>query len=220
MACNGGCDLNSFLETYHYSNGTNLEINGYLDDAISEYREAIALNPGEGFYRYNLGVALLKNCQYNDAYKELLEAVRLNPEYFEARCALADVNSAIGFNSLAIGRYDEAAESFLEAISIDPGFSNYHNGLGCTLMGIARSNAAGTDQKCLESAIRELMAAIDMDGENREARTNLCTALRLCTSEKLQAEGLEFLSKILEADPFDESVRSSFEALAQGEYYI
>ena len=64
---------------YHYTNGTFMELNGYLDDAIREYQEAISFNPQEGFYHYNLGVALLKNGQYNEAYKELSEALKLEP---------------------------------------------------------------------------------------------------------------------------------------------
>lgn len=212
----GECDLNTVLEMYHYTNGTILELNGFLDDAIREYREAIRLNPAEGFYHYNLGVALLKNNEYNDAYKELTEAIRLNPEDYESRCALGDVYSAIGRSLLASGKTGEAIESFREAVAIDPDYPDYHSGLGQALLELARSDAAQINEEHLASAIAEFRAALGIDPESRDARINLGMALSLSLSESQRTEGMKLLHEVLIAEPFNDDVRSCIEALTAG----
>ncbi len=45
--CIDDCDTDTVLEMYHYTNGTFMELNGYLDDAIREYQDAISFNPHE-----------------------------------------------------------------------------------------------------------------------------------------------------------------------------
>src|SRR5512147_2263585 len=120
------CGPDTVLEMYHYTNGTYLELNGFLEDAIYEFREAVGICPNDGFYRYTLGVALLKNGQYNEAYKELTEALRLEPDNFEARCALADVHCELGRNLELEGRIEAAAEEFRVAITLDHEYPDYH----------------------------------------------------------------------------------------------
>lgn len=212
----GECDLNTVLEMYHYTNGTILELNGFLDDAIREYREAISLNPSEGFYHYNLGVALLKNNEYNDSYKELCEAIKLNPDDYESRCALGDVYCAIGRSLQAGGRYLEAVESFREAIAIDSDYPDYHNGLGNVLLEMARSDTAGVNEEYLTSAISEFRAAMNIDPEGKEIQVNLGMALSLSLSESHRTEGIKLLNNVLIADPFNDDVRSCIDALTAG----
>lgn len=209
----GECDLNTVLEMYHYTNGTILELNGYLGDAIREYREAICLNPDEGFYHYNLGVALLKNNEFNDAYKELCEAIRLNPEDYESRCALGDVYCAIGKSQLAGGKPDDAMDSFREAIKIDPDYPDYHSCLGQALLERAKSGAEGIDEEQLNGAVAEFRAAIDIDPDCRDAQVNMGKALSLSSSEDKRAEGIQLLNELLLADPFNDDVKSCIEAL-------
>lgn len=207
------CDLNTVLEMYHYTNGTILELNGFLEDGIREYREAIRLNPGEGFYHYNLGVALLKNNEYNEAYKALSEAIRLNPEDFESRCALGDVFCAIGRSLIAEGRYWEAVESFREAVAIDSEYPDYHTGLGQALLEVVRASRSGDHEELLRSAIGEFQTGLRIDPENRDARVNLGVALSYSRSESQRTEGMRLLNEALIADPFNDDVRSCIDAL-------
>ena len=209
----GESDLNTVLEMYHYTNGTVLELNGFLEDAIREYREAISLNPVEGFYHYNLGVALLKNCEYNEAYKELCEAIRLNPDDFESRCALGDVFCAIGRSLLTEGKYREAVESFREAVEIDHEYPDYHTGLGQALLDVIRASRNSNNEELLSSAIGEFHIALGIDPENRDARVNLGVALSFSRSESQRSEGMRLLNEALIADPFNDYVRSCIDAL-------
>jgi len=211
---NGECDLNTVLEMYHYTNGTVLELNGFLEDAIREYQEAISLNPGEGFYHYNLGVALLKNNEYNEAYKALNEAIHLNPDDYESRCALGDVFCAIGRSLLDEGKCREAVESFREAVAIDHEYPDYHTGLGQALLDVVRASRDGNNEELLSSAISEFQIALGIDPENKAARVNLGVALSISRSESQRTEGMRLLSEALIADPFNDDVRSCIDALA------
>lgn len=204
------CDPDTVLEMYHYTNGTFLELNGFLEDAIYEFREASSIRPADGFYRYTLGVALLKNGQYNEAYKELTEALRLDPDNFEARCALADVHSEIGRSLELEGRIEAAAEEFREAISMDPEYPDYHAYLGRVLLKIGMDSAsvAGpAGREAFSEAIRHLRSALRLDPDCMDARMNLGRALTMEGSGRALEEGITMLSSVLQADPFNDEVR-------------
>ena len=207
------CDPEIVLEMYHYSNGTILELNGFVEEAIREYREAINLNPWEEFYHYNLGVALLKNNEYNDAYKELSEAIRMDPEDLEAHYALADVNYAIGNSLMLEGHLEEAIGAFREAIAIDPEYADYHNGLGMALFEMTRKIATGMSESLLCEAISEFRSANRLEPENRAVCINLGRALAMSAVRDFRDDVVEMLQKILIEDPLDDEVRSCLYAL-------
>jgi tetratricopeptide (TPR) repeat protein len=204
------CGPDTVLEMYHYTNGTFLELNGLLEDAIYEFREAVSISPRDGFYRYTLGVALLKNGQYNEAYKELTEALRLDPGNFEARCALADVHGEIGRNLELEGRIESAAEEFREAISIDPEYPDYYASLGRVLLEISKrqaSCAGATGRDVFVEAVLHLRSALRLDPNCMDARLNLGMALTMEGSGALD-EGIMMLSSVLQSDPFNDAARS------------
>jgi len=205
------CGPDTVLEMYHYTNGTFLELNGFLEDAIYEFREATSICPTDGFYRYTLGVALLKNGQYNEAFKELTEALRLDPDNFEARCALADVHGEIGRNLELEGRSQEAAAEFREAISMDPEYPDYYASLGRILLEIGKESAAVAGaqgrETCAE-AIWHLRNALRLDPYCMDARLNLGVALTMDGSGRSLDEGIGMLSSVLQADPFNDEARS------------
>jgi tetratricopeptide (TPR) repeat protein len=208
--CVDDYDTDTVLEMYHYTNGTFMELNGYLDDAIREYQDAISFNPQDGFYHYNLGVALLKNGQYNEAFKELSEALKLNPDNLEARCALADVHSEIGRSLGLEGHTEEAIAEFREAIAMDPCYPEYHVNLGKALLEIGQASAGATGMTgsaALREAVAELRKALAMDPDCMDARLNLGTALTMTGSERALDEGIFMLSTILRADPLNEEAR-------------
>ena len=210
--CGGeDCDPDTVLEMYHYTNGTFLELNGFLEDAIYEFREAVSINPRDGFYRYNLGVALLKNGQFNEAYKELTESLRLEPDNFEARCALADVHSEIGRSLELEGREEAAADEFREAIAIDPEYPDYHACLGRVLLAISSDSAGMTglpDQGALEAAVGHLRTALRLDPGCQGARLSLGTALIMDGPGRALDEGIALLNAVLLADPLNDEARS------------
>lgn len=209
------CGPDTVLEMFHYTNGTFLELNGFLEDAIYEFREAISICPADGFYRYTLGVALLKNGQYNEAYKELIMALKLDPDNFEARCALADVHGEIGRSLEMEGRDEAAAEEFREAISMDPEYPDYHACLGRVLlaMGNNQAQAAGAmGNAVIVEAIRHLRSALRLDPNCLDARLNLGMALAAKGTGRALEEGITMLSSVLQADPFNDAARSCLDS--------
>lgn len=213
------CDIDTVREMYHYTNGTVLELNGHIEDAIREYRETIKINPREGFYHYNLGVALLKNDEYNEAFKSLTEALSIDPEDFEARCALADVHMALGNNLLIGGMYEDAAAEFESAISIDPEYAEYHYCLGCALIRAIGSELSGmipVEYVSIESSIKELRTTLKLDPEHTEARKCLGKALTLSRSEQDRKEGLGILTELLASDPLNEDLRQLLASYMSG----
>jgi tetratricopeptide (TPR) repeat protein len=205
------CSPDTVLEMYHYTNGTFLELNGFLEDAIYEFKEAVNISPADGFYRYTLGVALLKNGQYNEAYKELTEALKLDPDNFEARCALADVHSEIGRSLEMEGRIEAAAEEFREAISMDPEYPDYYASLGRVLLAISKSPVPVVgivSRDALTDAIWHLRSALRLDPNCMDARLTLGMALTLKGSGHALDEGITMLSSVLQSDPFNDEARS------------
>jgi tetratricopeptide (TPR) repeat protein len=209
------CGTDTVLEMYHYTNGTFLELNGFLEDAIYEFREAVSICPTDGFYRYTLGVALLKNGQYNSAYKELTEALRLDPDNFEARCALADVHGEIGRSLEVEGRIEAAAEEFREAISMDPEYPDFYACLGRVLLEIGKNStqAAGVMSNiAFSEAIRQLRSALRLDPNCLDARLNLGMALATKGTGRSLDEGITMLTSVLQVDPFNDAARSCLDS--------
>jgi tetratricopeptide (TPR) repeat protein len=205
----------TILEMYHYTNGTFLELNGFLEDAIYEFREAINICPADGFYRYTLGVALLKHGQYNAAYKELTEALKLDPDNFEARCALADVHGEIGRSLEMEGRHEDAVEEFREAISMDPESPDYYACLGRVLLALGENSvpAAGTTRNsALNEAIKHLRSALRLDPNSLDARLNLGMALARKGTGRALDEGITLLSSVVQIDPFNDAARSCLDS--------
>ena len=209
------CGSDTVLEMYHYTNGTYLELNGFLEDAIHEFRETVNICPADGFYRYILGVALLKGGQYNAAYKELTEALRLDPDNFETRCALADVHSEIGRSLELEGCIEAAEEEFREAISLDPEYPDYYACLGRVLLGRGKNSprAGGAmGNVTLTEAIRHLRSALRLDSNCHDARLNLGMALATKGTGRALDEGITMLSSVLQVDPFNDVARSCLDS--------
>jgi tetratricopeptide (TPR) repeat protein len=209
------CTTDTVLEMYHYTNGTYLELSGFLEDAIYEFREAVSICPTDGFYRYTLGVALLKNGQYNAAYKELTEALRLDPDNFEAHCALADVHGEIGRSLEMEGRIEAAAEEFREAISLDPEYPDYYACLGRVLLEIGKNllpTASAMSNAATTEAIRNLRSALRLDPNCQDARLNLGMALATKGTGRMLDEGITMLASVLQVDPFNDAARSCLDS--------
>jgi Tfp pilus assembly protein PilF len=94
-----------------------------VDEAISEYRQAIALAPKDANAHYNLGSALVGKGTLDEAVSELRLAVTLGPRHTKAHYTLG---LALGHQ----GKLDEAAAAYRRTIAIDPEFAKAHCNLG------------------------------------------------------------------------------------------
>jgi Flp pilus assembly protein TadD len=84
-----------------------------IDDAISEYQEAVRLSPGYAEAHLHLGIALAKKGQLDEAINQFQEVVLLEPNDVDAHYDLA---TAL-YNK---GRMDEAIRQYQEVIRLRP----------------------------------------------------------------------------------------------------
>jgi eukaryotic-like serine/threonine-protein kinase len=125
----------------HFNLGCLLRGQGRLDEAMSEHRAAIRLNPDFAEAFCNLGEILSDvNSSGEEARAALREAIRLKPDDAFSHCNLA--------NSLRItGRLDEAMAEYREAIRLEPRLAAAHYGLGAALYLQGKAGAAMTEYR-------------------------------------------------------------------------
>ncbi len=154
LACTSG---NYFA---HNNLGTALLEKDQIDEAVTQFQEAIRLTPGFADAHYNLGTALLKKDQIDDAISQFQEAIRLKPNY-------ADAHYNLGTALVRKGQMDEAISQYQEAIRLTPDYADAH-----TALGIALGMKGQTDE-----AINQFQEAIRLKPDYAEAHNNLGIAL-------------------------------------------
>ncbi len=95
--------------------GFNLAQQGFWDDAIQKYRDAIQANPKHGLSYTNLGFALNRTGQFEEAIDVLTKAGKLTSEDVH----LAKIFDLRGFSRLNLKDYREAAADFTESLSFN-----------------------------------------------------------------------------------------------------
>src|SRR3989475_3100186 len=153
--------LASEAET-HAAFGCELAEQRKLDAAVSEFREALRINPQYARAHYYLGAALFElDNGVAEAVVELREAIRLDPENAEA-------HNTLGLALLEQGSADEAMREYREALRIDPQYAEPHYNLGNAL----------DDQGQPDAAIVEYREALRINPGLAEAHYNLGVALK------------------------------------------
>jgi len=139
---------------------TALQTEGHVDEAVSHYQRAIALQPDYAPAYNNLGTALRAKGKPLDAVAEYQRALSVRAAYPEAQYNLA--------NALTdAGRPKEAAEHFRIALQAMPGSADVHNNLGIAL----------AEEGKRDDAITEFRAAVAADPASPKSRRNLADAL-------------------------------------------
>jgi Flp pilus assembly protein TadD len=179
----------------HNNLGYALDKKGQIDEAISQYRQAIRVQPADAGAHNNLGVALVRKGQIDEAISQFQQVIRLDPGYAEAyyNLGLALVrkgqideainqyqqairlkpDDALAHNNLGTalgrkGRMDEAIRQFQEVLRLKPDFAEVHNNLGNAL----------AEKGQMDEAIRQYREALRLKPDDAFAHDNLARVLR------------------------------------------
>lgn len=149
-------DLNQIRAFTHHNFGLEFKRLGQIDEAISEHRRSISLNPGVALFHNKLGHVLFRARHFDDAAAEFRTAVALDENYAEAHYNLG--------SALAEGPdLSTAVEQFRIAIRLNPPYLKARYNLANTLV----------QQGQLEQAAAQLMKVIRLEPEAALALHNL-----------------------------------------------
>jgi tetratricopeptide (TPR) repeat protein len=151
--------LNPAFADGHQNLARMLAASGRLDEAIGEYRQALAIEP-TGEELTGLAVTLARRGDTEEALTRASEAVALVP-----RLAVARYNLALML--LRAGRARESIAQFAEACRLRSDFKEAHAGLAAALADIGETN----------QAIAEYRAALRLDETLADAHHGLAAAL-------------------------------------------
>jgi tetratricopeptide (TPR) repeat protein len=152
------------------------------DEAITEYRKAIELDPRNAWPHNNLGFALMSGQgKIEEAIGEYRKAIELDP-------SLALPRRNLGNALHDQGKTDEAIAEYRKAIELDPRYGDPHNNLGNALR----------DQGKTDEAIALYRRAIELDPHDAWPHNNLGFTLR---DQHKTEEAIAEYRKAIELDP-------------------
>jgi tetratricopeptide (TPR) repeat protein len=107
----------------HNNLGVLYDGRGLHDEALEEYKKALAINPTFADALNNLGVAYKRKGSYDMAIQAYEKALARYPNFAEAR-------NNLGLAYYTKGMYDQAVEQYEKALEINPSFAEAHYRLG------------------------------------------------------------------------------------------
>ncbi len=179
----------------HNNLGNIYRDSGRFDEAISEFKHALALYGGYIDAHNNLGVAYRKKGMHDEAMAEYQKALKLNPRYPYAHNNLGVLYAKSDLLDLAI-------TEFQSAISHKPDYSDAHNNLGATYI----------RKGLYEKAIHECREAIKYNERYKDAFYNLSAAY---FNDKQLEKALEAAEKVLSLDPNHHNAREIYNLICE-----
>jgi spermidine synthase len=165
----------------HYNLGNNLMHENKTEEAISEYREAVKLNPDFIMAHNNLGFALNKTQKTEESASHYRMAIKLKPEFFPAYLNLGNL-------MLVNRRVEEAIINYRTAIQLKPDYVEAHNGLG---------NAYSMTRNTKKS-ISHYQEAIQFNPNDPSTHNNLGSALMM---KGMVSEAISHYKKAIQLKP-------------------
>ena len=143
-------------KTWYASRAAALSDAGLQEEAVADFRRALALDAQFDVAHFGLGLVRARQARHHEAADHYREALRINPFYVEASYNLAGVLARLGQNA-------ESRAALEEVVKIKPSFAEARVALGQLL---ARSG----DTK---AAIDQYRAAVQSRPDLPEARYDL-----------------------------------------------
>jgi len=143
----------------HGSLGRAYQEKGRLDEAVEQYKRAIAIYPDDYKAHYNLGVVYDQQGLLDKAVQSYQRAVQINPAYPNAHFNLGIIYQTQGLTDQAIGHFRKVTE-------LDPADFEALNNLG----------VAYAVQGRLDKAKMEWEKVLEIDPANKSARENILKA--------------------------------------------
>lgn len=168
---------------------------GRLDEAIAEFKHALALYDDYMDAHNNLGVTYRKKGMLDEAMLEYQKALRLNPRYPYAHNNLGVLYAKSNLLDLAITEFNNA-------ISNKPDYSDAHNNLGATYI----------RKGLYEKAIQECLEAIKYNDRYKDAYYNLSVAY---FNNKQLDKALEASRMVLSIDQNHHNAREIFNLISE-----
>jgi tetratricopeptide (TPR) repeat protein len=165
---------------------------GMLDEALTDFRQVIAVDPGNASAYYNLGATYARLGRYREAADAYLQSIRRRPED-----ALAHYNLGIAY--VRLERHEDAVSAFTQTIRIKPELAMAHNNLGIALSSLKRPrDAAAAFREAAGLKPDDAFAHYNLGvisislGEHREAIESLKKACMIDTDDEMTRYHLGF----------------------------
>ena len=142
----------------HQAAGNQLSNEGRWEEAVTEYDEAIRLNPRDSLAYYNRAGAYRNLGEYQMAIQDYEQVLGLNPRDALAYDSRADAYLELGEYQLAIQDYDEALNIFPQLGEAYAGRARSYQYLGKdskAQQDVERAVEFGFDRLILEAEIEE-----------------------------------------------------------------
>jgi len=206
MMANDAVAKDPALGSPHYILGKIARDSHQNEKALSEFRDAVRLDPNNFMYTHDYGRMLFISRRFSDARDSFQNAVRINPNFETAWYNL-------GGTLRALNNPDEALTAYRRAITIKPDYAAAHREIGRILL--AKNDTRGAVDafsKALANnpndftAMRELADAYSQagnftDAENLYARALTVNPFDAQTNHNMALVKIE-LNKLTEAFDF------------------
>ena len=155
---------------------------GRYKEAVAELRQAVRLSPDWDDPHYVLALSLMEIGQLKEAiesYKRVIEvAIKDDPKI------LSYYNMGNAYSDL--GEYENAIDSYQQALKLDPTSSKLHNNLGLAYAALGR----------FAEAEAEFAEAVRLNADYAEAHFNLGVAMMLLGKKQPAEEQQRILTKL------------------------
>ncbi len=177
----------------HAGLGKALHARGKLDEAISQYNQALRIKPNYTIARYNLANALSRQGKKDEAIRHYREVLQIEPNNARAHNNLG--NALSGQRKI-----DEAIIHYRRALEIEPDNPKVHNNLGSAL----------AIQGDFDDAIGCFRRALQLKANDTEALYNLGYVFEL---QGQFDDATEYYQRALEIKPDKANARERLEAV-------